>query len=47
MSENRMSDNKRDYEVGRGEPSAHSRFKKGQSRNPRGPRREAGDNCPI
>jgi hypothetical protein len=32
-----MSENKRDYEVGRGKPM-HSRFKKGQSGNPRGPR---------
>jgi hypothetical protein len=28
----------RDYEVGRGKPPVHSRFKKGQSGNPRGPR---------
>jgi Family of unknown function (DUF5681) len=33
-----MSENKRDYEVGRGKPPVHSRFKKGQSGNPRGPR---------
>ena len=33
-----MSENKRDYEVGRGKPPAHSRFMKGQSGNPRGPR---------
>jgi hypothetical protein len=26
----------RDYEVGRGKPPVHSRFKKGQSGNPRG-----------
>ena len=38
MSENKMSENKRDYEVGRGKPPMHSRFKKGQSGNPRGPR---------
>ena len=38
MSENKMSENKRDYEVGRGKPPVHSRFKKGQSGNPRGPR---------
>ena len=36
MSE--KSGNKRDYEVGRGKPPVHSRFKKGQSGNPRGPR---------
>ena len=34
----RMSETKRDYDVGRGEPPVRSRFKKGQSRNPRGPR---------
>jgi hypothetical protein len=33
-----MSHNQRDYEVGRGKPPMHSRFKKGQSGNPRGPR---------
>src|SRR5271163_584454 len=38
MSENKTSENKRDYEVGRGKPPVHSRFKKGQSGNPRGPR---------
>jgi hypothetical protein len=38
MSENKMSETKRDYEVGRGKPPVHSRFKKGQSGNPRGPR---------
>ena len=38
MSENKVSENKRDYEVGRGKPPVHSRFKKGQSGNPRGPR---------
>jgi len=37
MSENKTSENKRDYEVGRGKPPVHSRFKKGQSSNPRGP----------
>jgi hypothetical protein len=26
-----MSETKRDYEVGRGKPPVHSRFKKGQS----------------
>jgi Family of unknown function (DUF5681) len=31
-----MSQTKRDYEVGRGKPPVHSRFKKGQSGNPRG-----------
>ena len=36
-----MSENKRDYEVGRGKP-VRSRFKKGQPGNPRGPRPEAG-----
>jgi uncharacterized protein DUF5681 len=29
-------DNERDYEVGYGKPPQHSRFKKGQSGNPRG-----------
>jgi hypothetical protein len=38
MSENKRSENKRDYEVGRGKPPVHTRFKKGQSGNPRGPR---------
>ena len=33
-----MSERKRDYAVGRGKPPPHSRFKKGQSGNPRGPR---------
>ena len=33
-----MSENKRDYEAGRGKPPARSRFKKGQSGNTRGPR---------
>ena len=37
MSENKRSENKRDYEVGRGKPPVHTRFKKGQSGNPRGP----------
>jgi len=37
-SANKTSENKRDYEVGRGKPPVHSRFKKGQSGNPRGPR---------
>ena len=29
-------DNKRDYQVGYGKPPCHTRFKKGQSGNPRG-----------
>ena len=37
-SASKTSENKRDYEVGRGKPLVHSRFKKGQSGNPRGPR---------
>ena len=37
-SANKTSGNKRDYEVGRGKPPVHTRFKKGQSGNPRGPR---------
>ena len=37
-SENKISESKRDYEVGRGKPPVPSRFKKGQSGNPRGPR---------
>ena len=36
--ESPMSETKRDYEVGRGKPPVYSRFKKGQSGNPRGPR---------
>ena len=35
-----MSETKRDYQVGRGKPSVDSRFKKGQSGDPRGPRRK-------
>src|SRR6516225_9865563 len=38
VSHNKTSENKRDYAVGRGKPPVHSRFKKGQSGNPRGPR---------
>src|SRR6516162_8894644 len=38
MSENKMTENNRDYAVGRGKPPVHTRFKKGQSGNPRGPR---------
>src|SRR5712691_11226726 len=33
-----MSGTERDYEVGYGKPPARSRFKKGHSGNPRGPR---------
>jgi hypothetical protein len=33
-----MSETRRDYDVGRGKPPVHSRFKKGQSGNPHGPR---------
>src|SRR6516165_6169541 len=35
---NTMSEDKRDYQVGRSKPPVHTRFKKGQSGNPRGPR---------
>jgi len=35
---NPVSKNKRVYTVGRGKPPVHTRFKKGQSGNPRGPR---------
>ena len=35
---NPMSENKPDYTVGRGEPPVHTRFEKGHSGNPRGPR---------
>jgi Family of unknown function (DUF5681) len=45
MSENKMSENKRDYEVGRGKPPVHTRFKKGQSGNPRGPRLKTCRRC--
>jgi hypothetical protein len=38
MSESKRPEKKRDYQVGRGKPPVHSRFKKGQSGNPRGPR---------
>ena len=33
-----MSETRRDYQVGRGKPPVHRRFKKGQSGNPRRPR---------
>jgi Family of unknown function (DUF5681) len=39
--ENRMQEIEREYKVGRGKPPLHSRFKKGQSGNPRGPRPRA------
>jgi len=39
-----MSGTQRDYEVGYGKPPVRSRFKKGQSGNPRGPR---GKNLPA
>jgi hypothetical protein len=39
MSENKLSETKREYEVRRGKPPVHRRFKKGQSDTPRGPRR--------
>jgi hypothetical protein len=32
-----MSEKQRDFAVGRGKPPVHTRFKKGQSGNPRGP----------
>src|ERR1700747_826493 len=35
---NPMCESKRDSAVGRGKPPVHTRFKKGQSGNPRGPR---------
>jgi hypothetical protein len=35
-----MSEAKRDYEIGYGKPPAGRRFQKGQSGNPRGPRRK-------
>jgi pyruvate/2-oxoglutarate dehydrogenase complex dihydrolipoamide acyltransferase (E2) component len=35
-----MSEVKRDYEIGYGKPPAGRRFQKGQSGNPRGPRRK-------
>jgi hypothetical protein len=31
-----MSDGERDYQVGPGKPPLHTRFRKGQSGNPRG-----------
>ena len=33
-----MDETKAEYTVGRGKPPLHTRFKKGQSGNPRGPR---------
>src|SRR5437660_5065457 len=39
-----MSETEHDYELGYGKPPVHSRFKKGQSGNPRGPR---GKNLPA
>src|ERR1700746_3289577 len=38
MAETKMPENKRDSEVAGGKPPLHTRFKKGQSGNPRGPR---------
>jgi len=35
-----MSENKRDYEIGYGKPPRGRPFQKGQSGNPRGPRRK-------
>jgi hypothetical protein len=35
-----MFDNKLDYEVGRGKPPVHTRFKKGRSGSRRGPRKK-------
>jgi hypothetical protein len=35
---NPMCESKRDYAVGRAKPPVHTRFKKGQSGNPHGPR---------
>ena len=35
-----MSEGKRDYEIGYGRPPVGRRFQKGQSGNPRGPRRK-------
>jgi hypothetical protein len=35
---NPKSENKRDYAVGRGKPAVHTRFKNGESGNPRGQR---------
>jgi hypothetical protein len=37
----RPDDNERDYEVGYGKPPRHTRFKKGQSGNPRGRPKES------
>jgi hypothetical protein len=37
---NHMSEMDGEYKVGRGRPPLHTRFKKGQSGNPRGPRRK-------
>jgi Family of unknown function (DUF5681) len=38
-----MDDVEGEYKVGRGRPPLHTRFKKGQSGNPRGPRRRPKD----
>ena len=38
MSESKRPEKKRDYQVGRGKPPVHSRFKKGQSGNSSRPR---------
>ena len=35
-----MDEAEGEYKVGRGKPPLHTRFKKGQSGNPRGPRRK-------
>jgi hypothetical protein len=42
-----MSETKRDYQVGRGKPPLHSRFQKGQSGNPRGPRPKSLPALPV
>jgi hypothetical protein len=40
-----MSENKRDYAVGGGKPPVHTRFKKGQSSNPRDRTRKTCRRC--
>jgi hypothetical protein len=40
-----MPENKPDYTGGRGKPTVHTRFEKGQSGDPRGPRPKTCRRC--
>jgi len=39
MADDDTPDDEKDYEVGYGRPPKHTRFRKGQSGNPKGPRK--------